>query len=507
MCGIVGLISKRQSGFHSADQDMFRRLLLIDGEFRGLDSTGLFQVQVNRQSFVVKSATIPALFFESSQWKSAMSRMFSGSRVVIGHNRKSTMGATNSQNAHPFHEENIILVHNGTLQNHGKLAKDVDVDSHAVCKAFAAGKAEEVLPTINGAFAFVWWDMQKDRLFAIRNSERPLSFVETDDNLYIASEPWMVYALLQRNNVPKDKIKIIDLQPGELYEVDVFGGKAEMKTTTIELAKEVQRAPFTRTGQTTRTHGALLRQGDGSTVLVGSTVGQTKGIETPDNGCNDCEGGDVDLDITGEERRENVVQLFPNYEKKLPRGTTVMVKFYKANPQGVPTVRAYRFFGNIVTPGLPTLDAQGTVLGLYEHELEPYFTSPMIAEVDYISETASGPIVHLRRIERDITVKTFGGDVGWKEWEYISDSCKCSKCSAEIKLEDSTITLVKRLSIGEKSRYHIECSDCLDKATQGDKNGKQQSRNTPVSNGKPQRKLVEPSSVIRLPHPPSAANT
>ena len=37
----------------------------------------------------------------------------------------------NDQNAHPFVENNIILVHNGVVYNHKK-HEDTEVDSHAI---------------------------------------------------------------------------------------------------------------------------------------------------------------------------------------------------------------------------------------------------------------------------------------------------------------------------------------------------------------------------------------
>lgn len=505
MCGIVGIISKRKSGFTNSDQEMFRKLLVLDGEFRGLDSTGVFQVQSNRQAFITKAACIPSLLFYTQQWKSFNERMYSGSRVVIGHNRKSTMGATNSANAHPFHEDNIILVHNGTLHNHGKLAKDVEVDSHAVCKAFAAGEAEKVLPTIDGAFAFVWWDIQRDRLFAVRNKERPLALVETDDNVYIASEPWMVYAFLQRDHVPREKIKITELPPGELFEFDVFSGQGSYKSTTIELAKEVQRYPFPGTsGQGTTTYmrtpsttatgntqTSSQAQTGGTTTTESSTAGTN--LVVSNDSCNDCAGGDVDL---GERPRVSTVALFPNYEKVLPNGKQVMVRL--TSGQGTGTTNAHRMVGRIMHPGLPELDVSGVLTGVTAPELQDWFESPIIGTVNHITEHLAGPVVHLRALEKDLIVNTFHGSIGFTEWEWIVDHCKCSKCSSHLTISDASLTFIKRLAIGEKARYHIDCKECLNHITSGESDEKQQPSDPAVQDGKRQLRRTGGSAVLRL---------
>lgn len=514
MCGIVGIIAKRPGGFQYSDQEMLRRLLVIDGEFRGLDSTGIFQVQNNRQTFITKSATIPSLLFKTKAWEQSMQRMFSGSRVVIGHNRKSTMGATNSKNAHPFHEENIILVHNGTLHGHRELAKDVEVDSHAVCKAFAAGEAEKVLPTINGAFAFVWWDIQKDRLYAVRNKERPLSIIETEDYIYLASEAWMVYAILQRNGVNRDKIKVIDLEPGELYEFDVFAGKGSYTTTKIELAKEVQHTPFTGSRGTTWTVGKTENRTLTGNVLQAPKAGST-GKEFSIPGMNldhpagqsctkDC--GD-NADLSGEQPRENVVALFPKFNKIYTQGRRVMVRIVSATRiQLVNSPMAWRVTGHTMHPGLPEVDISGVLTGLQPQELDQWYESAVIGDVSHVTDHMAGPVVHVLNLEQDLTIRTFGGNMGYTEWEYISDKCKCSKCNSEIKITDSDMTFVKRLALGEKARYHIECIDCLDKETKGVKNEKQQPGDSSVQDGQQVESKPGGSTILRLPSP-STANT
>ena len=46
MCGIVGIATKQNNGFTSAEGDMFRDMLYLDA-FRGWDSTGVFGVDKN----------------------------------------------------------------------------------------------------------------------------------------------------------------------------------------------------------------------------------------------------------------------------------------------------------------------------------------------------------------------------------------------------------------------------------------------------------------------------
>ena len=120
--------------------------------------------------------------------------------MVVGHNRKATAGKANNENSHPFVHENIVLVHNGVVHNHKKMA-DTEVDSHAIAHSIVDKGYKETIATLDGAFTLVWFDMKDRTLRFVRNSQRPLFMVETDLSIAFASESGMLSWIGERNNL------------------------------------------------------------------------------------------------------------------------------------------------------------------------------------------------------------------------------------------------------------------------------------------------------------------
>src|SRR5687767_11552959 len=131
MCGIVGLISKSGS-FPFYAEDLFTNMLRMDS-IRGEDSTGIFGVTKDGNCDIVKGNADGYLFTRTGDYQEFINRMGKHYRIVVGHNRSATTGAVTAENAHPFREKHIVLVHNRTIHNKEKLNNEVEVDSHAIC--------------------------------------------------------------------------------------------------------------------------------------------------------------------------------------------------------------------------------------------------------------------------------------------------------------------------------------------------------------------------------------
>lgn len=229
MCGIVGVIAKQKMGLNNFDTKIFEQMLIVD-QVRGTDGTGMFfNNKRNAKSIsVLKGACDSTKFTSDKQFDTSMGIVYKEANFVIGHNRASTKGSSIVKNTHPFRERHITLIHNGTLNTHKELNKEVEVDSHAICHSIAEIGHIETLKKIDGAFALVWFNAQDGNLYMCRNYQRPLSIIETSTSYIIASEPKMAEWIIDRNNTKV--VKVINVKPYELHKFHI----SDMSTYTTE---------------------------------------------------------------------------------------------------------------------------------------------------------------------------------------------------------------------------------------------------------------------------------
>ena len=177
-CGIIGY-----SGKTPFDKEKVNLLMIWNSLERGKDSTGIY----SPKNGLIKEAENATKFLTT--------KTFEEDNMLIAHVRAKTVGVNSAKNAHPFLEDNICLVHNGTLKNHYPLLRKYDlnyqyhdVDSHIMCSIISKEKNFKVLSEINGAAAVLIHDTNNpDVMYAFRNSERPLFKGSYDGNMYISS--------------------------------------------------------------------------------------------------------------------------------------------------------------------------------------------------------------------------------------------------------------------------------------------------------------------------------
>lgn len=233
MCGIVAVINKYTNGFTDEQLKAFESLLYIDG-LRGLDSTGVFAVDNVGDLVVAKNKGNPCLFLEDGGWTTVRQEMFRKGSALVGHNRKATRGAIYDDNAHPFLINNeLCLVHNGTMYGDHKHLKDVEVDSHAIAHVLHEKGIKHVVESINAAYCFFWYDHRKKHLGLLRNTERPMHWFETKDAWYYASEYAFLEFIISRHNLKP--LQDIKMQPEHCYTNFILEDNKSWSVTSEEV--------------------------------------------------------------------------------------------------------------------------------------------------------------------------------------------------------------------------------------------------------------------------------
>ena len=116
MCGIIGFTGK-----NNAKDTIINALKAL--EYRGYDSAGL--TLLNNNAFVTRKCNgrVEAL-------EDLCKALDFDSDCGIGHTRWATHGAPSTVNAHPHESENVVLVHNGIIENYLELKKELIKDGY-----------------------------------------------------------------------------------------------------------------------------------------------------------------------------------------------------------------------------------------------------------------------------------------------------------------------------------------------------------------------------------------
>jgi glucosamine--fructose-6-phosphate aminotransferase (isomerizing) len=215
MCGIVGYLGPRDT--KEVLLSSLKRL-----EYRGYDSAGvaLFvngSVQVFRKQGKVKDLE-PIL----------LSLPVSG-RLGIGHTRWATHGKPSDRNAHPHRAGSIVLVHNGIIENHAILRKelirrgrkllsdtDTEIIAHLIDEAKNEGCSEllravaKALKKIEGTYAIAVLDETQPELLVGARLGSPLVLGVGEGEFFLASDTPAILPYTR---------KVVFLEDGDLVEI------------------------------------------------------------------------------------------------------------------------------------------------------------------------------------------------------------------------------------------------------------------------------------------------
>jgi hypothetical protein len=516
MCGIIGLIARTDQGFWQRDADLLEQLLIVNS-LRGKDSTGVFTTFRNKQAEVLKLGSNPFNLFRTKEWADFRTSMVSRGRLVIGHNRAATKGAVTTENAHPFVENNIILVHNGTLWDHSKLSdKQFDVDSNAIAHALSESPIEEVLPKLRGAYALVWYDTEKQKLFAVRNDERPLFIIESDNMFVLSSEPMIAALPLSRQNRKIENV--VEVPTFELLEFDQKGKMDSRKLEKPVVSYSSYSTTYKGNGKWGRDYKETVtqpnnvtkdlvedslegdyweymsegRSSDDCPLIIKESV-ETKGMGSKSCALTQVKDGQNDSSKSESENHlsppnssgltlvpkkkasevdrdaENNTRRIQIQHPTLMKGRMVLFK-----PHEITLAQQhFKFRGKLHEPGESLVD----VIGCFPDEADPaamvgkYCTGRIL----YVTNTVGGTSVYVADMRLASVVATHNKVIiPLAAWGYGVCNCTCMKCGKKMHEANPKFTSVSFTSTLGKGMAFPEnvvklmCSSCVEQALSGE---------------------------------------
>ena len=192
MCGIVGILGKQPVALGIVEA--LRRL-----EYRGYDSAGVATIEHGE---IVRRRAPGKLRNLEELLRIQPMMGVSG----IGHTRWATHGAANETNAHPHAAGDVVIVHNGIIENFRELKEelsaqgaefktqtDTEVVAHLLDHERRKGKSpreavRDVLGRLQGAFAFaILFKSDNDLLIGARKGS-PLAVGHGDGEMFLGSD-------------------------------------------------------------------------------------------------------------------------------------------------------------------------------------------------------------------------------------------------------------------------------------------------------------------------------
>lgn len=236
MCGIVGYNSKQPVKDRILDA-----LELL--EYRGYDSAGLATIdQGNGKTKLRKCAG------RVSDLREICKKDENASTCGIGHTRWATHGGVSDTNAHPHRFGDVILVHNGIIENYDELKDhfmlhkelksetDTEVVAGVLNRIYKGNPHEAIKETVKylkGTFALVIiFDDQPDVIYAIRNVS-PIVAAYTGDGTMLASDVAALGAQAKQYLVIPE-YEIVELHENEIKVFTLDGKEQTPKFLDID---------------------------------------------------------------------------------------------------------------------------------------------------------------------------------------------------------------------------------------------------------------------------------
>jgi glucosamine--fructose-6-phosphate aminotransferase (isomerizing) len=216
MCGIVGYIGKREAA--PLILESLRKL-----EYRGYDSAGIAVLNGGH-------VTVRRCEGKLKNLSNMLDRDPMAGTVGIGHTRWATHGRPSETNAHPHRAGDVVVVHNGIIENYLELKEqlikrgtkftsetDTEIVAHLVGEKVAKGMdfleaVRRSLKEIRGSYALLFLNQRDPRRLVVAKNSTPIVVGRGEGETFIASD---IPALLDHTR------KVAFLEDGELAEVAI----------------------------------------------------------------------------------------------------------------------------------------------------------------------------------------------------------------------------------------------------------------------------------------------
>ncbi|MDH5587826.1 MAG: glutamine--fructose-6-phosphate transaminase (isomerizing) [Nitrospirota bacterium] len=234
MCGIVGYIGRESAA-----------PILLEGlrglEYRGYDSAGI-AIQ-HHGSLEIRRSVGKLINLEANIQQSSVEGC-----TGIGHTRWATHGRPSEQNAHPHRSGDVVLVHNGIIENFMALRHrleseghrfesetDTEVIAHLLSSAMKRGShldesVRQVAHELQGSYAIAVMSLSEPGRIVVSRSGCPLVVGLNGTGAFLASD---VTPLLPHT---RDVVFLEDGDIGILQEseIQVWGSDGQPKTLQVE---------------------------------------------------------------------------------------------------------------------------------------------------------------------------------------------------------------------------------------------------------------------------------
>lgn len=260
MCGIVGYVGEREA-----------MPMLLEGleklEYRGYDSAG---IAVNNGENIQISKDRGKL----AELKESLSKNQKSGFTGLGHTRWATHGKPSSLNSHPHQDckGNIVVVHNGIIENYQKLKNnlkgknhkfvsdtDTEVIAHLLEELYKGDMIEAIIQLtkrLEGSYALgIMVEEEPDTIYGVRQ-DSPLVVGENNNENFLASDipAYLNYTdsfyILEDGEIAKIKkreINIFDengkIQKRDKFVVDWDAEMAEKAGYDHYMLKEINEQP------------------------------------------------------------------------------------------------------------------------------------------------------------------------------------------------------------------------------------------------------------------------